>query len=453
MPILAALRFGRNRTRNLLLAPSVGAAVTLLPVFWLSRLGFPVKSTAWPVTIFLLVLSSFLYWRYRPRFHLRSFAPFAAVLALAFVLTGRPMFLYGFNWISYANEDMANYALSAERLFNYSYMARPSPQTYLNNTDESVHFWFFHVYLGIRTGSDLLLAWLMGITGKSPLQIFMPLILTFHLMLIGSAAALVYRHAGQRSAALLTALLLACSALTSLGTLYQLIAQVFGLSLLIASMTVIMRPIGRMGRLRLLQTALLSALLIAAIIVSYPEVLPFLVLSLVIFSGILILKRNSWRPMLLYYASTIAFLILIVNTYIRPALLFFTSQLFYGVKGSKEQSYIFPYYLIPSGLANFWGMYPINAPGPEPWLSLAVVAGAVLLGIALLTSLWQTKAGHPVAIMSLVMLALATQLFLHKSDFGLFKLVMFIQPFLIGTMVTAWLRLMPRLSTRLFTRL
>ena len=351
------------------------------------------------------------------------------------------MFLYGFNWISYANEDMANYALSAERLFNYAYLARPPVQTYLDNTDSSEHFWFFHVYLGIRTGSDLLLAWLMGITGKSPLQIFMPLMLTFHLMLIGSAAALIYRHAGQRFAALLTALLLACSALTSLGTLYQLIAQVFGLALLIASMTVMMRPIGCMGRIRLLQTALLSALLLATIIVSYPEVLAFLSLSLVIFSVILLLKRNSLRPMLLYYASTMALLILIVNTYIRPALLFFTSQLFYGVKGSKEGSYIFPYYLIPSGLANFWGMVPINVRAPEPWLSLAIVAGAVLLAIALLASVWESKAGHPAGIMSLVMLALAIQLFFHHSDFGLFKLVMFIQPFLIGTMVTAWLRL------------
>ncbi len=451
LPIVAALRFGRHAIRNLLLAPSIGAAATLLPVFWLSRLGWPVKSTAWPVTVLLSLLSVLLYWRYRPRFDWKSFAPFAGILVLTLLLTGRPMFLYGFNWLSYANEDMANYALSAERLFNYAYSARPYTQTYQDNSDPSVLFWFFHVYLGIRTGSDLLLAWLMGITGRSPLQIFMPLILTFHMMLIASTAALIYRNAVQRLAALLTALLLTCSALTSLGTLYQLIAQVWGLSLLAATMTVVMRPVSRMRLLRIFQRAALSAFLLAALIVSYPEVLAFLGLSIIIYIAVLTVRRNAGKPLLVYYSCTAGILMLLVNSFIGPALLFFTSQLFFGVKGSQQQSYIFPYYLIPSGLANFWGMLPINARGEDPWLSMAIGAGAILLAMAFLASIWQAKAAYPVGIMTLVMLGLAAQLFFHKSDFGLFKLVMFIQPFLIGTMVTAWLRFVKRSDRGLLT--
>ena len=43
-------------------------------------------------------------------------------------------------------------------------------------------------------------------------------------------------------------------------------------------------------------------------------------------------------------------------------------------------------------------------------------------------------------MMAAIMLFLAAQLFVSRSDFGLFKLAMFIQPFLIPTLVGAWMR-------------
>ncbi len=441
LPLVYASRFSRSSVRNLLLAPVAGACLTVLPIFWLSRLGFPVKATAWPTTILEFFLSCFLYWRYRPKFAFKSYIPFASVFVFAFLLTGRPMFAYGFDWISYANDDMANYTLAAERLFNYAYGYTPDLQTYLTSRDPSLHLWFIHVYMGARTGAELLLAWLMGITGKHPLPIFMPLIVSLHLALISSCAALMYRTASQRLSALLTALLLACSALVSLGTLYQLLGQVWGLTLLVASMTVLMRPVLRASRKRLLRMSGLSGLILSGLIISYPEVLAFLMLAISAFSVYLILRSRAWKPLLLFYAATGAYIIVFVNTYLPQAALFFTSQFFQGVSRSRQDAYLFPYYLLPSGLANLWGFAPINMLPPDPWLSVAIALGGVFLVLGALAATWQATAGHPAAMMASVMLLLAVQLFRSHSDFGLFKLAMFIQPFLIGSLVSAWLRL------------
>ena len=43
----------------------------------------------------------------------RRLAPFAAVLLLAALANGYPMIRFGFNWISYGDDDMTNYLLAA----------------------------------------------------------------------------------------------------------------------------------------------------------------------------------------------------------------------------------------------------------------------------------------------------------------------------------------------------
>ena len=50
---------------GLLLAPALGVAVNLLPVFWLNRLGLPVGRFATPLLAFLLAGGLTLCWRKR----------------------------------------------------------------------------------------------------------------------------------------------------------------------------------------------------------------------------------------------------------------------------------------------------------------------------------------------------------------------------------------------------
>ena len=112
------------------------------------------------------------------------------------------MFRFGFNWISYGNDDMANYTLAAERFLKNSYYFLPE-QTQLEGTDYSQHFWFMHALQQIRPGSELLLSWTCSVTGLNPHQVFMPVIFALSLVQICSLGSLIlfrgrFRRLAQR---------------------------------------------------------------------------------------------------------------------------------------------------------------------------------------------------------------------------------------------------------------
>src|SRR3954454_17635734 len=86
--LVTALHARRSWLQNTLLAPMVGLAATLLPIFWLNRMGLPVRSFAVPMAVGLLLLSAVLLLVRRPRLPWREYLPFVAVFALMLVLTG-----------------------------------------------------------------------------------------------------------------------------------------------------------------------------------------------------------------------------------------------------------------------------------------------------------------------------------------------------------------------------
>src|SRR5262249_1708410 len=150
---------------------------------------------------------------------------------LALILTGWPMLEFGFAWFSYANDDMANYVLDAERMTRTGFLNIPDRSTFLEGLDYTQSYWFLAVD-GHRPGSQLLLAWVISLTGKPGFEIFMPVILAFHLVLISAAGALVCQSRRLRLPAIITCLMLSLSTQNSTGVLYQLIAQVGGLGML-----------------------------------------------------------------------------------------------------------------------------------------------------------------------------------------------------------------------------
>ena len=44
---------------------------------------------------------------------LAEYGPFALIFVLGLLVTCRPMLEFGFDWVSYANPDMAHYTLGA----------------------------------------------------------------------------------------------------------------------------------------------------------------------------------------------------------------------------------------------------------------------------------------------------------------------------------------------------
>ncbi len=435
---LSAFQFGRHSVRNVLLAPTVGAVITLVPVFWLNQRGFPVRAFGVWLSIALIVLTAVSFYRYRPRLPLRPLAPFAIMLAFAAVLTLWPMFQYGFNWISYGNEDMTNYVIGAERLYFHGYWEKPDLAIYAAGTDPPIGYWFFHVALGSRSGADLLLAWLHAVAGRAMIELFMPLIGVFHLMLLSAVTGLVYLTAARRRAAELTMLLLACSALTTMATLSQLIAQVLGLSLLAVCAATFMRPLERLASARLIRYGVFGGVLISALVVSYPEILPFLAVPVLIFTIWRMVIGNR-KTILWLYVTAFASAAALIATYARYAAGFFAIQVFSGLSGLPEV--LFPYFLIPSGLADVWGLAPINLRLHEPWMSIAIVMGAVLLLLCILGVVDRVKKFDPTALIAGVMLLLAIRVSSPRTDFALFKLVLYAVPFLVAVASTSYVNL------------
>ncbi len=427
-----------NIIQNMLLAPAVGLSLTMCVVFSLNRLGFPVRQFGLVVAIGLLLVALIvLGWR-RPVFAWRHYLPFGGVFLLVLFLTGRPLLEFGFNWLAYCSDDMANYVLGAQRFFNYGFSQLPDVNDLITGRDYSLDYWFFHAVEGIRPGSELLIAWVSSLTGLSGHQVFMPLIVTFQLTLTSAAGALVCQSRRLRRAALLTCLLLSFSALTSLGTIYQLIAQVGGLSLLAACATVLLRPYHWLSWRRILPDAALPGLMLSGLFIIYPEVLPFLFLA---FGAYLLLGiiqgRQTWRNLLPNLGIIGLVVLVIINTYLPKSINFLLLQVTTGNSDVASRA-LFPYFLLPSGLSSFWGFQNLAVFIAEPWLSLSILVSGLLLILAIFLvgrSSWRRQ---PSALISAGMLLVAAFLVFKHSDFGLFKLAMFIQPFLLGTMAVNW---------------
>ena len=91
------------------IAPTVGLALVVVLVTRLNVCGIPVKDFGPWLTIGLAVASAAIFaWR-RPTFPWRKLAPFFLIVVGYLLYTCWPMLRFGFNWISYGNDDIAIY--------------------------------------------------------------------------------------------------------------------------------------------------------------------------------------------------------------------------------------------------------------------------------------------------------------------------------------------------------
>ena len=83
-----------------------------------------------------------------------------------------PMFRFGFAWLSFCNDDMANYCLVADRLLNHGFFDGPDMEDFLQGRDYMQAYWFMHVAGNLRSGGDLILATVCAVLGpKSAHQV------------------------------------------------------------------------------------------------------------------------------------------------------------------------------------------------------------------------------------------------------------------------------------------
>lgn len=336
---------------------------------------------------------------------------------------------------------MANYCLTAQRIYNYGYFERLAPDELAKNMDLSAYY-IFLADAGTRTGSEMLLALVMSLTRLSSHQVYMPVIVALHLSLLSASGALLLRHNRFRGWTLMALAVLSCSAEFTLGTIYQLIAQVFGLSLLAACAVLLMGRDRNPARGLVWKQAALVAVVFSAAMVVYSEMIPFLALACVLYWGV-----QLWKSRFIAGAGSLLIGAILtgvfLNSYLPYSLKYMVSQARLGsghFASVQDAPVLFPFFLLPSGLAQFWGIAPFNSLPSEPLLSAGIVLGGILLVVSLVVSVLEASHGVPAAFVTGSMLFAAIVLAFKQSDYGLFKIAMFVQPFLIPTLVGAWMR-------------
>lgn len=432
--LLWALHSRRNLLQSALLAPAVGMAAVATTVAFLNGVGLPVRVGGPIATILLSGVAVWLSLRFRPKVPVRVLLPYIAVLLVAIVATGYPMFRYGFDWVSYCNDDMANYSLGAKLFLNHGVFQIPRAEDYAIDRDASSFYWNLYVYTPIRHGADELLAWLVSIWHLATDAAFMPLIISFHVTLLAAIGGLVMQHRKRRRASLWAVFVLAFSALTTLGATYQLLAQVAGLGLLAAAACLVLR---NPEAIRRRSELLLISIVVSGFGIVYPEVFPFLVLSLAVYwFRLQLLGMLRLRTLLAVGASIVAVSVLLINTSLVSFLFTILSQASNGTRGVvKAGGTLFPYYLTPAGFAYLFGLYPIHYRPVGPLLDAGIVIGFLFFFLVVAGVVRAAWRGDPSASIALIMLGLFVQLFISRADFGLFKLAMYIQPFAVGAVV------------------
>lgn len=429
--VISLLRPRTGLLRGWFLAPCVGLALLLVLLTRLSVNGIPVQTAGPWLSLGLLAGSAAVWiWR-RPKLPWRQLLPFLGIGLVYLVYVGWPAFRFGFKWISYGNDDMANYCLAAQRFLEHGYYDLPL-QTDLEGRDYTQHYWFMHALQQIRPGSELTIAWAASLSGLKCQQVFMPVILVLSLLQLFAMSAVALWRGRNRKVTLLAFLLLATAPLFGLGTLYQLIAQVGGLAILLAAAAVLLST-EALGWRKLL----LGALLTASLAILYPEVAPFLALGLILYGLHL---RYSETGQFGRYTGFILATGVLTFAFIATSTYEFINTLVMQSVGSaglgamaeiNDQSgglVLFPWTLVPSFVPMLFGLHIFGWVGVHPLLSIQIAVGFVLLGWFAWWALRTVARREPAGYLGIIMLLLGIYLFSKGQDFGLFKLAMYAQP-------------------------
>ena len=429
--VVSALRPRLGVLWSWFIAPTVGLAALIVLLTRLNVWGIPVRVAGPWLTLGLFVAAVGVFiWR-RPKLPWRQLAPFFGIVCLYLLYVGWPAVRFGFNWISYGNDDMANYCLAAERFLNHGYYDLPL-QTDLEGRDYTQHYWFMHGLQQIRPGSELAVAWVSSLTGLKAHQTFMPTILMLSMLQIFALGAVSIFKGRYRKITLVAFFLFATSPLFGLGTLYQLIAQVGGIAILLAAASVLFAT-----RYLTWRKLALGGLITGCLAIYYPEVAPFVALGI---SLCALRLRYTDRPKFNSYAlyiggvAVLTFLLIATNTYQFINTLVMQSVGSAGLGAMAEindQSgglVLFPWTLVPSFVPMLFGLHAFGVVGVDPQISLLIAIAFGLL-VFMVVHAWKNfREGAPAGYLGVLMLGLGFYLFNKGQDFGLFKLAMFAQP-------------------------
>lgn len=112
--MMVLVKFPGSSLRSWLISPTLGFSLQILIVSIINQAGYPVeKFGRWEATITSLLAIGILVWK-KPSFNLRLLTPFIGAALIVLVYSGWPLMKLGLGWLSYCNDDMANYCLAAK---------------------------------------------------------------------------------------------------------------------------------------------------------------------------------------------------------------------------------------------------------------------------------------------------------------------------------------------------
>ena len=162
--------------------------------------------------------------------------------------------------------------------------------------------------------------------------------------------------------------------------------------------------------------------------------LPFLGIGFLIYHGLRVKEfRRYWRRGIVAGALTgVAALILVAPDAF--GLFEFLLKQASASTESMRHPELFPYFLLPSGVAALWGLRPY-APGGTSLLgeNLAIAIGFALSGAMAIATVWMIYRREACAVMVVLMTVLGANLAMADSGSGVFKLAMYAQPYLMTT--------------------
>lgn len=437
-----------NSVSNLLLSPAIGMGALGLAAHTGLRCESPVGPLAIPIVLSALLLALVVLAIRRPPLPWRRILPFGLIALVAFSLSGWPMFRWGGDWIANANTDMANYCQGATGFREHGFRALHVDKFFAGE-DLTYDLWQLYAdRFGTRHGVELTLAMTSKITTLPTPFVFMPLILAMHMALIFSVGYLFHRLADGKRVSLIVCGFMAISPLSTFGVVQQLLGQVGGLALLAAATGYYMRPARRLPLQAWLKRGLLGGILAAAFMLFYPELAPFLfaAFGLHIVVGFV---RGRWDTKQFAVAIQAAILVApLLGSFLSPCIGFLMHQAANTKESAQFHVKIFPQYLDTEGFARLWGFAtnyePVDVKPESRWpVHGLVVEGGFCLLLSLTAGIALSWRRRPVGLMLLVMAGVAVDLFAGKAAFGLFKLAMYAQPFLLGSLVLGWSRIRP----------
>jgi hypothetical protein len=426
---VSALNTRRDLVRNALIAPAAGVALNVSGSYAASRLGVPAEAYAQSLAAAALALGAILLLLRPPVIPFRHVLPYVPIVALAFLAAGWPLLIPGAAWLGSSNPDFTNFVLDAERLARNGYLATADASTWERQSDWSAYFVGFAA-TGARTGAQLLLSFVMSLLNKTAVEAYMPLLLAAHASLVTAAAGLI--TVPHRYARLAAAGVLSVTAMLALGVVLQLLAQVIGLALLALACALCLTPFWRLEVRHLCRWVALAGLTLAACVISYPEAIPFLFLAFVVHHATAAREaRRFAAAMALAVTAATAMAAVLLAPEVPGLARYLLNQAQQSTRTASLPR-LFPYFLVPSGVPSLFGLIPYVPRGG--FLVAGAVAGAapLLLG-CLAAMLWQLRSREPAAAVLAVMTGIAPVLFAKDAGFGLFKLAMYVQPFLIPT--------------------